>query len=349
MADTRNGILAEIVIASGGTVTDPTNRNSLLEDWLLALTSAEQRIFINNDDAAGAFYSLVNPIVMTGDFSIQAEVTTTATSNQTVISGDLNQRVTVSSSGVVSVRFSNTTLTGIIVINDGKLHKIFAEQTGSNVNLFIDGVADGTMAITPTTNTFTNIGVLQGLTQYFNGILANPIFNNNGTITSWNLDEATAGTETNNEGGNALTYENQALDQRELFTLTDGDWIGQELVVNGGFDTDLSGWMVGGGGWSWDSGKAKLNGDGSFQRLEPISIITLINTKYRYTVDAVNTLGQITWVERTSEVIQDLSTGFNSIDYTTNTASGMQFKRKSGAVTGTIDNVSVKRLIEVAS
>jgi len=31
-----NEILADIVIAKGGTVTDPTNRNSLLKDWLTA-------------------------------------------------------------------------------------------------------------------------------------------------------------------------------------------------------------------------------------------------------------------------------------------------------------------------
>ena len=32
-----NEILADIVVAVGGTVTDPTNRNQLLADWLLAL------------------------------------------------------------------------------------------------------------------------------------------------------------------------------------------------------------------------------------------------------------------------------------------------------------------------
>jgi len=32
-----NEILADIVIAVGGTVTNPHNRNQLLADWLLAL------------------------------------------------------------------------------------------------------------------------------------------------------------------------------------------------------------------------------------------------------------------------------------------------------------------------
>ena len=33
---TMNELLAQIVIAAGGTVTNPNNRNQLLQDWLLA-------------------------------------------------------------------------------------------------------------------------------------------------------------------------------------------------------------------------------------------------------------------------------------------------------------------------
>jgi len=32
----QNKILAEIIVALGGTVTDPNNRNQLLKDWLAA-------------------------------------------------------------------------------------------------------------------------------------------------------------------------------------------------------------------------------------------------------------------------------------------------------------------------
>jgi len=33
----QNEILAQIIIAVGGTVTDPNNRNQLLKDWLAAI------------------------------------------------------------------------------------------------------------------------------------------------------------------------------------------------------------------------------------------------------------------------------------------------------------------------
>ena len=34
---TMNALLAQIVVANSGTVTDPNNRNQLLKDWLNAL------------------------------------------------------------------------------------------------------------------------------------------------------------------------------------------------------------------------------------------------------------------------------------------------------------------------
>ncbi|MDB4352469.1 hypothetical protein OAA60_03450 [Porticoccaceae bacterium] len=36
---TRNQLLVQIVIAYGGTVTNPNNRNQLLRDWVLAIES----------------------------------------------------------------------------------------------------------------------------------------------------------------------------------------------------------------------------------------------------------------------------------------------------------------------
>jgi hypothetical protein len=35
--NTMNYLLAQIVVANGGTVTNPQNRNQLLQDWLNAL------------------------------------------------------------------------------------------------------------------------------------------------------------------------------------------------------------------------------------------------------------------------------------------------------------------------
>ena len=36
---TMNQLLTEIIIKSGGTVTNPNNRNQLLKDWLEAATT----------------------------------------------------------------------------------------------------------------------------------------------------------------------------------------------------------------------------------------------------------------------------------------------------------------------
>ena len=164
----------------------------------ITVSSLTQRIFINNDDAAGAFYSLATPINNSGDFELEIEFSTTATSNQTLIAGNSNQRLTVDSSGFLTCSISNQNITGSTLCNDGKLHKAKVTQSGSSIELSLDGVSQGS-ATGSLVNVFTHIGVLQGLTQYFNGILANPIFNNNGTITSFNLGEATANVEYSNE------------------------------------------------------------------------------------------------------------------------------------------------------
>jgi hypothetical protein len=47
MSNTRNGLLAQIVQASGGTVTDASNRNSLLQDWLNAVSGPVGRWYFN--------------------------------------------------------------------------------------------------------------------------------------------------------------------------------------------------------------------------------------------------------------------------------------------------------------
>lgn len=48
----RNDLLAQIVVASGGVVTNPFQRNSLLQDWLDATSSNDNFL-----DGSGAIYN----------------------------------------------------------------------------------------------------------------------------------------------------------------------------------------------------------------------------------------------------------------------------------------------------
>lgn len=123
---------------------------------------------------------------------------------------------------------------------------------------------------------------------------------------------------------------------------------GSELVVNGGFDTNLSGWgQTGGSAWSWESGKAKLTGDGSAQDLFHQSTILTIGRWYRVSFDVSSTGGSI-GVTNTGVVIASGSSGTVTTEFQA-TAGYLGFKRVSGTVTGTIDNISVKELTSISA
>ncbi len=219
---TRNKLLADIVIAVGGTVTDPNNRNKLLEDWLEALTSAEQRIFIDLDPVANAFYSLATPITLTGNYSIIGDIVHTGTDMPIVGRlSSFNARYKVLPNGSVMWRPQNasgtevSTPAGVVPLN--KLSTIRVERTGSNGTITVDGVVEFSGAVPTGGCTIEVVG--RSNTLYGDDILANVIINNNGTPASWNIDKATSNTETNNEGGNILTYNNIPTSDRELFQL----------------------------------------------------------------------------------------------------------------------------------
>ena len=67
--------------------------------------------------------------------------------------------------------------------------------------------------------------------------------------------------------------------------------LGAELLVNGKFDTDLSGWDNPSRAWSWVNGAARLDSDGSVQSLRQASIFTQGDTYVvtaNYTSDPTN-------------------------------------------------------------
>ena len=186
---------------------------------------AEQRVFIDNDNDASAFYSLDTAIVCTDDFSVKFKFASSVASASSVCGGASGaSHITINTDLTIRIRINNaSTLSSVVTgIDDGKLHEGEFVRTGSGGELFIDGISFEVFG-SVNTGTFTIDFIAQqnGFTR-FNGILADFSNDNNGTITSWNLDEETASTETSNQGGSDLTYQNQALAKRELFELSGG-------------------------------------------------------------------------------------------------------------------------------
>lgn len=57
-----NKLLADIVVAYGGTVSNPSNRNQLLRDWLDAVTSGEPESQLISSDSVALFSSEGTPL-----------------------------------------------------------------------------------------------------------------------------------------------------------------------------------------------------------------------------------------------------------------------------------------------
>ena len=121
------------------------------------------------------------------------------------------------------------------------------------------------------------------------------------------------------------------------------------MIVNGGFDVDLIGWVIGGTPDSthniiWDNGTALytcgvISPSVSLRQLN----VTTIGVKYRLTLDNSITLGQM---KTTSFGTHNLIDGYNTVDGVATTAL-LEITRAVADTESNIDNVSVKEVLIV--
>ena len=122
-----------------------------------------------------------------------------------------------------------------------------------------------------------------------------------------------------------------------------------EKVVNGGFVTDISSWIVGGSGANtvtWDTGRAKFNSDGTFVSLIQYPGLTAGKTyKATFEVEVVSGAGlRFDYNLDGTPVLNSLATTTGSYTlYFTPTAAGVRFAR-IGATVAHLDNVSIKEV-----
>lgn len=146
---------------------------------------------------------------------------------------------------------------------------------------------------------------------------------------------------------NAIEYMNVV--DVDKYTTIDSKWYGgQQQISNGGFNLSLDGWSYTAGvdGWSWESSKAKLNGSGGPQALNQSNAFD-INNKYLIEYDVETDQGVIGIQNKAFGLIASGSTGRVSTEWIADTST-LSFKRATGVVNGTLDNISVKHIIEIA-
>ena len=145
---------------------------------------------------------------------------------------------------------------------------------------------------------------------------------------------------------NAVEYKNIPQSARELYTLKDDTWVGSnELVVNGDFATDLSGWSVTnptGVTVEWTSNGMRILTDGTGGGAS--QIILEIGKTYLIEFDYTAVSGSL----KLDAIINPLDTTKKYSIVKTATQIPLTFYRRSGTAEGIIDNVSVKEIVGVA-
>jgi hypothetical protein len=152
-------------------------------------------------------------------------------------------------------------------------------------------------------------------------------------------DVSTADNITIREAPNALSLSNVVAGDWEQFTLHSRDWLGGELVVNGGFDADTD-WTKG-TGWTISGGTAtKIGGGGT--ELKQSGILTAA-TSYRISHTVISTTGAMNLVMGGTFHPAGVTVGVNTTVRLSGAGADLGFQ---GGADYDIDNISAKRILE---
>ena len=218
---------------------------------------------------AGSQYGTIDTaITFTGDFEVEAQFSTTA--DTVAIFGKSTDDASLcflTGAGLLQARFANVTgINSTTVVNDGKIHTALMRRVGTTNTLFIDGVQENTNTQAVVNAVFDLIGTSSGSLLFNGEILAVKFTDNSGTpvVTNFVFDSGSTTDQPSRGGGNNVTLVNFATTDWFRYTLQRNithdagviseAWVGDNLVVNGGFDADTD-WIKG-TGWTIGSGVA---------------------------------------------------------------------------------------------
>lgn len=219
-------------------VVSSTTRQSARDDRI-------KKTFVTFDPVLSAYCELSTPFTPSGDFEIEVDVSTTASSSQiTIARGSGTDFIAIDISSGNSVRFwatvggvTQTIITGSSV-NDCDLHTIKATYTGTTAELFIDGASQGTATwALDGGQDLTMIGRTPGGSNYFDGIISNIKLTDLATPANsqhYALNRITGNTETSLVNSGSITYNNIPGSDRETFSwdADSGYWVGIEELLS---------------------------------------------------------------------------------------------------------------------
>lgn len=201
-------------------------------------------------------YATMPAVTLSGDFVIEFDVLSDNDDSAYMILGNNGgtQNCIFITNNDISVRDNS----GSTVFSNGdylqplEIHSVKITKIDGVVEIFIDGVSRGGGA-SSSSYIFNMLYTRQAGVFILQGILANLKIWDNGTlIRDYPLDDNSDDLRERVSGQNGTVINGNASDWGLFQQQVTGEWLGQELVVNGGFDSDSdwtkgAGWYIGGG------------------------------------------------------------------------------------------------------
>ena len=243
---TRNKLIADIVVASGGIVTQPETRNSLLGDWLDANTTR----FFRLNEGTTDHYTVPN-VATPGDYEFSFPLSTIETAADinvlslfTSLIGERLQVQVNAGTGIPNtLKIATDGFTpgnGTIVVNDGKLRIITLRKSGNDFSILVNGVLDYTVthsnpsALASSYSIILMAGKLSTASAVVgncSGILSDFTVDTDGVlIRSYAIDD-NSDTIKDSVGGFDGTVINGNPDDWGLFHKIQNGWRGKSLTV----------------------------------------------------------------------------------------------------------------------
>lgn len=351
MGDISNGIGISLIRSGDFKVGAPG-----LSAGFLGLSSITQRIFITADPILETHYTMESAKTFAGNFRVSALCILPAAATTVTLFGQAasaSNYIKVLSTGFASINIGGSVVTSTVLATKGGILQTYGVELSGDDFLFqengvtIDTITDAVAAA----NSLILDTCCQSLgADFYVGTYADPKLTDLVTLSnseSWRIDKSFAiTTEQSSSNNNLLTYLNADSVTRELFTVVSDGWIGVEVVVNGGFNSDTD-WTKG-TGWSISGGLA-VSVATTNTNVSNTAMSSNDNVTYRTSFEiTAYTSGNVRMRAGSFGSTHDEVGVFEQDIVSTSSSAILLSANFTNGFVGSADNLSVKRFLEVA-
>ena len=308
-----------------------------------AISNINTRYFRRNEGTTD--YATIPEVTLAGDFVIEFDSLVLDASIPNIVLGSsasTNNGVFINSNNItVRDNGGDQSFTTGSPFSSSVFNSVRVEKVSLTIRIFVNGIEYGSGA---SNNSFIFNQVYTRQNGNFNlaGILANLKIWDNGTlIRDYPLNDNSDDLRELANGQNGTVINGNALDWGLFQQQATGEWLGQELVVNGGFDTD-SDWTL--NGTTITDGRLifGLSTTSAEQTVLPVGPLL----RFEFNIDTYN--GASIGVSSTTLGASNLFTSGGVKTFDDNAVSARFVFVSTGSNANSIDNASVKEVLNVS-